>query len=161
MSNSFRIRLNLSQREIEIEGSEEFLNSYQELILDYANRIKENTSAIDSSREKNFRKEEQKSLDHEPKEAFSFGEFFTKFPKNIKDVDRILIAGYFLQSSRESKSFSTREASALLLEQNIKLSNASAFLKSSLDTRKIFRLNNKDFRVSDIGIDYINSLKQN
>jgi len=158
MTDKARIRINLSTREIEIEGSEEFLKNYETLIADYAQRIKDisqlhgkNTEIKSSNKEPDDRGVDSSSV--------SFGEFFTKFRKNIRDIEKILIAGYFLQLTKESKSFETREAAALLMQQNVKLTNPSAFIKANLDTRKLFRLPDKGFRVSDIGIEYLNGLK--
>lgn len=164
MEDKARIRINLSIREIELEGTEAFIDRYSEMIQDYLTLIKEpvqspdlvdNTKAkFDSGLNAFDAIAELPSTDSMPT---SFGEFYSRFPKSIKDVDRILLAGYFFQQRNGNSAFSNQDASSLLLEQNVKLTNASAFLKANLEARKIFKHEGK-YKVSEVGAEHIKKL---
>ena len=68
------------------------------------------------------------------------------------------MTSYFVQSKNPEKVFTLKEASDLLLDQGVKLSNPNAFNKANSETKRIFKLSGKNFRVSDIGVEYINGL---
>jgi hypothetical protein len=74
--------------------------------------------------------------------------------KNASQSDKILLAGSFAAQGTGDKTFSTSEASALLVEQGIKLSNPSQSLKNNLAAKRVFKQGNR-FRVSKIGEDHL------
>ena len=88
----------------------------------------------------------------------TFGEYLHGFPSNITDVDRILIAGFYVQSQSADNSFNTLSANELLKEQGIKLVNAAASLAKNKSAKRIFALTKGNFRVSQTGTTYINNL---
>src|SRR5437899_1313150 len=47
----------------------------------------------------------------------SFGEFLHNYDSEISDTDRMMIAGFFIQSTSTDNAFSTRAANDLLLAQ--------------------------------------------
>src|SRR5687768_9574190 len=105
MSDKAKIRINLSAREIELEGTETFIEKYSDIISSYLEIIKEpiyaganpsNLSAMPITRDQpSFSyTSDTNSYDSLPD---SFGEYYSRFPKSMKDVDKILVAGYFSQ----------------------------------------------------------------
>jgi len=90
-----------------------------------------------------------------------FGEFYTEFRSEITDVDKVLIAAAFVQSKDQERVFSTKAANQTLLDQNIKVTNASQNVRRLIDTKRVFVVSDGKFRVSASGFEYLNSLKVN
>ncbi len=157
MENPVRIHVNLSAKEFEVEGSEQFVKEYLDklenllLVVTDANASK---SEVSESTD-NLKLQSQMEKTEIPE---TFGEYLHLFPKNITNVDRVLIAGYFLQSKFEDKSFTTTKANELLLEQGIKIANPADCVSKNKNTKRVFVVKKGEFRVSSDGIDYINSL---
>lgn len=167
MEEKAKIRINLSSREVEIEGSEDFVSKYDETINSFLEKIyldddNKNQSKVNSEVE--YDKAETNTSeevdDSEIDDDTSFGELYNKLPNSAKDVDKMLLAGYFVQLSSEDKIFSTRLASGLLLEQGVKLTNPSASMKSNMSTKKVFK-HKGQYRISETGISYIKGLINN
>ncbi|MES1182088.1 MAG: hypothetical protein ABUL44_04765 [Flavobacterium sp.] len=162
---NIRVRINLNSREFETEGDQEIIfKNFGELLKEYLEIIKKESKEKPKSQDgenKRIMKEavvEVKNRDESIPD--NFGEYYNRFSKNLSNVDKLLLAGYYVQSTNDSKSFTISEAAQLLLEQGVKLSNANAFNKSNNDTKRIFKLAGKNFRVSDIGIEYIKTINQ-
>lgn len=160
MSNPLRIRLNLSVGEYEFEGAEE---TVREMLGELPRMLREiagspthgvpaatlggGTGALSSSAEP-------------PAEAqATFGELMHEYPGSITDIDRMLIAGSFVQQQSQDNSFSTRDANDLLKEQAIKLANPSVCVKRNTDARRLFSVGQGRFRISQTGLDYLRQLK--
>ena len=160
MEQKSRIRINLNTREFEVEGSEKFIEKYNETIDAYLSQIKKETSSKNSP--ESFQKQDSSTsviisnvISSDLPE--SFGEYFVRFPKDIKDVDKALIAGYFAQTKSADNTFSTREVSSLLIDQGVSLTNTAQSIKINVGSKRIFRHEGK-FRVSAIGIDYVSKV---
>ena len=67
------------------------------------------------------------------------GEWLNIIPKDSSDTDKTILAGYFVQLTSENKYFRTRDVTKLLKSHSISLSNPSVFLRTSIDTKKIFQ----------------------
>lgn len=157
MVNSARIRINLSTKEFEIEGTEQFVKEYAEkienLLSSFANTNIPMNIPPDVTANNNSDAPVVTGL------PANFGEYLHGFPSNVTDVDRILIAGFFVQSQSADNSFNTLSANDLLKDQGIKLVNAAASLAKNKSPKKIFALTKGNFRVSKTGTDYINNLR--
>jgi len=168
MEEKAKIRINLNSREVEIEGSEEFVSKYDETINSFLEKIyleddNKNQSKVNTRVEHTKAQIESTSqVDDEDNDIddTSFGELYNKLPNSAKDVDKMLLAGYFVQLSSDDKIFSTRAASKLLLEQGVKLTNPSASMKSNMSTKKVFK-HKGHYRISETGISYIKGLISN
>lgn len=158
MENSARIRVNLSTKEYEVEGSEQFVKEYAEKI---ENQLLNLTSERLSGPKSTSDFEENGSLQVTQKEDIpeTFGEYLNSFSKVNTDVDRVLLAGYFIQRQSTENSFITRDASKLLLEQGIKPANTTRCITNNKNTKKVIVLSKGRFRVSQIGIEYIKNLR--
>lgn len=168
MENNVSIRINLNAREFEIKGTEEFISKYDEVIQTYLSIIQDaNGEDIHNDQHANNgeqttekedgQKDSQKNGITRDDVPSSFGEYFHKLPKSAKDVDKMLLAGYYIQQTNESNTFSTNDASRLLIEQGVKLSNPSQSMKSNLSTKRVFKHQGR-FKVSQTGIDYLKSI---
>lgn len=89
----------------------------------------------------------------------TFGEFYSEFRSDITDIDKMLIAGAFLQKRDPERIFSTKTANQLLLDQNVKLANASQSARRLVGSKKAFVVSDGKFRISTVGLEHLDSLK--
>jgi hypothetical protein len=90
-----------------------------------------------------------------------FGEFYTEFRSDITDVDKVLVAAAFAQSRDQERVFTTKAANQALLDQNIKVANASENVRRLIQTKRVFVVSDGKYRVSAGGLEHLNSLKVN
>src|SRR3569832_851764 len=89
------------------------------------------------------------------------GEFYTEFRSDITDVDKILVAAVFAQGRDQERVFTTKAANQALLDQNVKVANASENVRRLIQTKRVFVVSEGRYRVSANGLDHLNSLKVN
>jgi len=87
-----------------------------------------------------------------------FGEYYAEFRSDITDVDKILIAGSFVQARDAERVFTTKTANQLLLDQNIKVGNASESVRRLTQTKRAFVVSDGRFRVSANGLEHLKTL---
>ena len=144
-----RLRINLAQREFEVEGSESFVKAYAERLDQLLARLTQ-PSGI-ASRAPSAPEGDGLA------EAGTFGELIQRLPRAATDVDRMLVAGYFAQRNGADQGFGTGEANALLTEQGVKVGNPSQCVKQNLLAKRVFKHQGR-YRVSQIGLDYLRQL---
>ena len=116
MDQRGRLRINLSQREFEVEGSEEFVRSF-------ADRIGVLLDLFDADRSRwrwrcRRRWPNRASCDRQRRgDPGTFGEFLLRLPSSATDVDKMLAAGYFVQLGSADDAFTTADANRRLTEQ--------------------------------------------
>jgi hypothetical protein len=150
-----RLRINLSQREFEVEGSERFVGAYAERFDAWLGRLSappEGAAAPESAPQV-----PAPSLRAAAPAAQTFGELLHQLPRAASDVDRILTAGYFAYLRSADKSFSTGEANALLTEQGIKVGNPSQCVRQNLVAKRVFKHLGR-YRVSQSGLDHLRQM---
>jgi hypothetical protein len=147
-----RLRINLSQGEFEVEGSEAFVRGYAERFEALLERL---NGADPAPVPAALAPPLQGIAVAGP--ARSFGEVIHHLPRAATDVDRILAAGHFAQLRSADKSFATGEANALLTEQGIKVGNPSQCVKQNLLAKRVFKHQGR-YRVSQTGIDHLRQL---
>ncbi len=167
MENKAKIRINLNLREFEIEGSETFINSHSSKIESFLEILK---TAPPIDPEPKVHNKEKDGAEAKTAKAASvhkgnsnsipetFGEYYHDMPKKSKEADKILLAGHFIQSKSDDNLFSTREASAALLEQGVKLSNSAVFIGQNEKAKHIIKISKGKFRVSKTGLEHIEEL---
>lgn len=82
-----------------------------------------------------------------------------EFRSDVTDVDKVLIAGAFAQAQNSERVFTTKAAKQLLLDQNIKVSNASENVRRLTQTKRVFVVSDGKFRVSASGAEHLKTLK--
>jgi hypothetical protein len=145
-----RLRINLSQREFEVEGSEEFVRGFAERIselLDLFDVGPVVTAPV-----------EAEAAPPSPEALGSFGEFLLRLPSSATDVDKMLAAGYFVQVGSADDAFTTADANRHLTEQGIKLGNPSQCVKQSLLAKRVFLLSKGRYRISQQGRAHLRQL---
>ncbi len=94
--------------------------------------------------------------------AEKFQNWYNEFPKKLTQNDKLLIAGFFIQSTEHNRPFYTAEANALLRNQGIKITNAANSLQQ-LEKLGRVELTKKEgrwsyFKVNDTGKEYLSKL---
>ncbi len=143
-----RLRINLAQREFEVEGSEAFVEAYVERIDGWLARLDDGARPPPAARREPASK---------PLSAQTFGELLHQLPRAASDVDRMLAAGYFGHLRSPDRSFSTGEANTLLTEQGVKVGNPSQCVRQNLAAKRVFKHQGR-YRVSQTGLDYLRQL---
>jgi len=148
-----KIRINLSQAEIEVEGSEEFVEKHIDKMEKYFRLIKINIPSVlsvASETATNVSDSHEKAispradlLNNVTEIPTQFGEWIHKFPTSASDAQKVLFAGYYCQKQSENNSFNSILVNKLLIDHGIKLSNTSARIKDLLDSKKIFLVEGK------------------
>ena len=154
-----RIRVNLSISEIEVEGTETFVREYVDKLEDLLESRKKQPKVRSAPQEMAVTEQAPAPAKADMPEVF--GEYLQQFPRSITDIDRVLIAAYFVQSHDPKVCFTTGNTNKLLTEQGHKVANASDCVKKSTKTKRVFAVPSSGkgkYRVSRTGIDYINKL---
>jgi len=161
-TNQISIRINLEAREFEITGDIKYIDDeYGAFIKECLDIIKSSPKSNKSSESTNTQKskgEPDVVASDNSTIPDSFGEYFNKFPKGLSNVDKLLVACYYIQMRSDNKSYTVSEASSVLIDQGVKLSNPAAFNKANIETKKVFKLTGNTFRVSETGMEQIKSL---
>jgi len=142
-----KINMKIGQIEISIEGPSDFVSSQYDKVEAHLKTYSELASKIEiPSDAKNDRKgrahngvDSKDSANGSNGLPDTFGEWLNIIPKETSDTDKAILAGYFIQIASENKYFRARDVTKLLKEHSIKLSNPSQFLKTSVDSKKIFQ----------------------
>lgn len=170
MESKARIKIAVNGGEFEIEGTEDFVNSYADTIKSFTKILQEAPSAAQVEQESNtsvgrqfsiFEAPEPKAPSNDPNgklSAASFGELYYKAPKSISKTDIVLLASYFVQSKNEEGTFTTQEVNKLLREHGIDLTNTSHFNKLNQDYKKVFKMRQGKYKVSEEGVDHLKTI---
>jgi hypothetical protein len=87
-----------------------------------------------------------------------FSSLLKKLPEKVSDVDRLLLAGYFLQSGSGDHTFSTRDANRLLDAAGAKIRNAAQAAKANINAKRLVKVDRGQFRFTDEGLAYVKNL---
>lgn len=170
MTSSVKFKLNVKTGEIEVEGSEAFverqIQSLEALVQLMGLRTVMDRDEIESSTSSTPLEfvevvESQQKANNPPE---SFGEWMHTFQTDLSDHDKALITASFVQMQSSTNDFKTSEVNSALKDHGIKLSNPSVSLKRLGDkklmfqTRKVGKL--KFMRVSQDGQTHLATLKR-
>lgn len=155
-----RIRISLSTGELEIEGSVSFVSQYAESIEVVLERLRtEGPSAPIAARTATRAADASPSVSTVSTSAGGlepFGQVLHSLASKT-GTDQILLAGYYVGSVNSDGTFATNEAHKLLIEQGVKLSNASQSLKNNLTSKRVFKVGTR-FKVAKSGVDYLKTV---
>jgi hypothetical protein len=149
-----RLRINLSQREFEVEGSEAFVKGYAQRFDAWLGRLNDSVEAPPATQPPKAARAPARAAGSG---AETFGELLQRLPRAASDVDRMLAAGYFAHMRSADKSFSTGEANTLLTEQGVKVGNPSQCVRQNLAAKRVFKHLGR-YRVSQTGLDHLRQM---
>ena len=156
MSERSRVRINLAQSELEVEGTEAFVEGFRPQIDALLERLPQ---AIVLTRARPTDTVAPAAAPPPPSvELPPFGEYLHFLPQSATEVDRMLAAGFYLQQLSTDDSFATGDANKRLAEHGIKIGNASQCVRQSLTARRVFSVQRGRFRVSQQGRAYLRQL---
>lgn len=149
-----RIKISLTHREIEIEGSESF-------VAGWAERLPELLGYFGEDDEPRQRAEEDR-LEGTPQPAGedlgAFGEFIQKLPNASTEVDKMLAAGLWVQRRSNDDAFGTGDANRHLADHGIRIGNPSQCVRQSLMAKRLFMVQRGRYRISQQGQAYLRQL---
>ncbi len=87
-----------------------------------------------------------------------FATLLKKLPEKVSDVDRLLVAGYYVQSASGDHHFTTRDANKLLEAAGAKIRNAAQAAKANIGAKRLVKVDRGRFRFTDEGLAYVKSL---
>lgn len=149
MDRQARLRVNMSEREYEIEGSEAFVERL-------AGRLEALMAEIDppaATADPAPSPPAAATPAGEPAaEALGpFGAFIQHLPGSATEVDKMLAAAFYVQRQSHDDAFATADASRRLSEHGIRLGNPSQCVKQSLLAKRLFMVQRGRYRVSQTG----------
>ena len=155
MDERARLRVNLGQREFEVEGGEAFVREWAPRIESLLERLAEAAEMPEPPPPAPgaVRRESENGS-----ALGTFGEYLLRLPSTATDVDRMLAAGYYVQQHSSDDAFATGDANKRLTEQGIKLGNPSQCVKQSVLAKRVFMVNRGRYRVSQHGRAHLRQL---
>jgi hypothetical protein len=162
MAEQIRVRVCFSAGEVEIGGEADRVREWWDLLeADVSEFRKRFTGGAipPSPASPSVTSPERPTRGNTLAVAATFGEFVHQFPPNVTDIERALIAGLFIQSGDANNNFTTGGVNELLLQQGVRLTNASASIRRNVDARRAIMLGSGQFRVSQAGIEYLARLQ--
>lgn len=161
-SETARIRISLTAGELEIEGPESFVSQYEESIAAVLERLREEgvVAVAAPPQQPAVVAASNGAAESAPAPAAASEEPFGEVLHSLNTksgTDQILLAGHYVGKGSADGTFSTTEAHKLLIEQGVKLSNASQSLKNNLSAKRAFKVGSR-FKISKAGIDHLNTL---
>lgn len=150
-SSEARVRLCLQTGEFEVEGSEAFVGKYQSVIDALTQKIREEGPAAPIAA--------PQTLGGGGTPNTELGEFPEALHslKAPSGTDQILVAGKFAAAKSSDGTFATSDASALLIEQGVKLSNPAQSMTNNLKAKRVFKVG-KNWKISKTGEDHLKGL---
>ena len=169
---SARVKITLSSGEFEIEGSEDFISSYADTIAGLASLLEKTNPKPGATEGKESNQNPGKqftifdpsapspenSLTPTLASPDSFGELYYKVPKSTSKTDIVLLASYFVQSHNGEGTFTTREVNKLLRDHGIDLTNPAHFNKLNQDYKKVFKMRQGQYKVSEEGVEHLKGI---
>ena len=168
---SARVKITVNGGAFEIEGSEEFINSYADTIASLSDLLKKASSVGETEGKESDLNPGKQFAIVEPEAASpaeapptplaspdSFGELYYKVPKSTSKTDIVLLASYFVQSHNGEGTFTTREVNKLLRDHGIDLTNPAHFNKLNQDYKKVFKMRQGQYKVSEEGVEHLRSI---
>lgn len=159
MDQPARLRINLAQREFEVEGSEAFVKGFADRMHELLDQL-ESVAAVQAPAP-TAQVEVRPAAGNSGASLGSFGEYIMQLPSSATDVDKMLAAGFYVQLQSADDAFGTADANKRLTEQGIKLGNPSQCVKQSLMAKRVFMTTKGRYRVSQAGRAYLRQLLGN
>lgn len=170
MSEIAKFKLNLKTGEIEVEGSEVFVERQIQTLEKLVDLMKLSTLAdktnnllpnVVQNRDDDKLGNSDIAGDDIPA---TFGEWLHTFKTDINDLDKVLITARFIQSKSSLNDFKTAEVNNALKEHGFKLSNPASALKNLVDKKLMFQTRKvgvlRFLRLSVDGQNHLNKLKR-
>lgn len=149
-----RVRISLGAGELEIHGSEDFVAKYDDVVDELLAKLR---AVPVESIAANVTNSNGSSGGDGGGELPPFGEVLHQLPNDASGTDQILLAGMYAQRDSADSTFATAEASKLLIEQGVKLSNPTQSLNNNQSAKRVFKVG-KRWKIAKPGEDHLKSM---
>ena len=153
MADRARIRINLTQREIEVEGTDIFVSEWIEKLKHFLVRDQQDLPLTPG-----LKNSDTQTNTRNDSSRLAFGQFIQGLNISATDVDRMLATGYWVQLGNANECYTTGETSRLLSDQGFKIGNPSQCVKQALLAKRCFMIAKGQYRVSATGRQYLRHL---
>lgn len=151
------VRISLSAGELEIRGSEDFIAKF-DVIDELLEKFRDVPVASVTTNVTNPNGSSGGGSGATGSgELPPFGEVLHQLPSDATGTDKIVLAGLYAQRDSTDSTFATAEASKMLIEQGIKLSNPTQSLNNAQSAKRVFKVG-KRWKVSKSGEDHLKSI---
>lgn len=167
MENSAVFRINVQSGEIELQGSEEFVERQIQHLQDILDLVAE---FVDEQQDENGSIpatalvediSASATMDNDVPESFL--EWFYEFPKGVSEQDKALITGYFLQHNSTENRFLSSQVPKLLRENGIPIKNSNIHLQRLAKKRLVIPVGRRGkstfYRVTQEGQEYLRKIR--
>ncbi len=151
---SAKIKVNLTSGEIEVAGSEKFIEKKLKdlpVIIDaLRSQLDPGAAVLADSKSKAKRKAGKSAAGGSKKQSSSDSEFQSwhdRYPKKLSQNDSLILTGLYLQRTTREKAFTGSSVNALLEEQGDKISNPSVCLSQLVRDKKVVQAGKEGRRV--------------
>ncbi|MDF1586623.1 hypothetical protein [Marinimicrococcus flavescens] len=156
MDRQARLRVNLTEREYEIEGSEAFVERLAERLEAVMAELE--AASADPAAPAASTEARPGERERERDGLGPFGEFIHHLPGAATEVDKMLAAGFYVQRQSHDDAFATGDASRKLSEHGVRLGNPSQCVKQSLLAKRLFMVQRGRYRISQTGRAHLRQL---
>lgn len=146
MSEAAKFKINLKSGEVDIAGSEEFVERQIEKLADLVEALgfSLGSGANDDAEDQDHANGGEEVRAPASKQSGdaptgTFGEWLHSFKSEINDLDKALITARFVQAQSAENDFKTSEVNKALKEHGIRLANPSNSLKRLADKKLMFQ----------------------
>ena len=153
-----KLRVNFTAREIELSGDDESVREWYSRLSEVIGGFRAGAPPVSAVEDYDVGEPDPRTRKSESsggEREVPFGEFLQRYPGDVSDVDRVLIAGVFAQRSSDDDSFRTGQVNTLLQQQGYKVANASECVRRNVSMRRVFTLKKGVYRVSEPGRQYL------
>jgi hypothetical protein len=149
----YTVHIQVADRALTVTGDQALLDSYSPE-LDYMRELLRSGAVqqVTSQSASSVAAQASNQADQS-----DFGELIIGLPNSATGTDQMLVAGWFAQRQSAENTFTTKDASSLLLEQGYKVGNPSQSMTNNLKAKRVFKVG-ASYRVSRAGIDYVTQL---
>ncbi len=165
MEDSTRIRISLTQQEVEVEGREAFVRDLLprlEALLARLGKAKADLPSLaagPAAATPPSPGRAETAVPASPRRALPlFGEFIHHLPADATEVDKMLAAGFWVQLHSPERSFATAEASRRLAEHGIRIGNPSQCVRQNIQAKRVFLVRKGRYRVAQAGVEHLRRL---
>ncbi|MEO5535261.1 MAG: hypothetical protein ABIR17_09040 [Pseudolysinimonas sp.] len=151
----YTVHIQVADKAITVSGDQNLLDAYSPE-LDFM-RVLLRGSNTHQSQPSTSSTSAPGSVAQNALESADFGELMIGLPNSVTGTDQMLVAGLFAQRQSADNTFTTKDASSLLLEQGYKVGNPSQSMTNNLKAKRVFKVGTS-YRVSRAGIDYVTQL---
>ncbi|MBX5476204.1 MAG: hypothetical protein IRZ18_03670 [Clostridia bacterium] len=145
-----RLRLNLGGNEIEIEGSDEFIQAEVGRLASLARLLSGAAAAPEAEGDEEFPADAEEYSATRVRLPEAFRDWIAKMPEKKTERMKLLWAGYYVQLHSRDRTFRIRDVNKLLEAQELTINHPSQVVHAAVKSGEVLRLTRGRYRVSNL-----------